>query len=224
MANLSLLQTRDHSHTIYVPELDETYHSRNGAIQESTYVYKQMGLEEAAKATNTLHILEIGFGTGLNAWLTLIASQNSNLNIHYHTLEPYPLPYELITGLNYTKQYPSEFAEAFSAIHEAPWESENTIYPSFILHKHQITLADFIPDKKYNLIYFDAFGPDKQPEMWQAANLTKLYLCLNNGGIWVTYAAKGEVKRNLKQIGFEVQRLPGPPMKRHMLRAIKPHA
>jgi tRNA U34 5-methylaminomethyl-2-thiouridine-forming methyltransferase MnmC len=222
--NLSLLQTLDHSHTIYVPELNETYHSRNGAIQEALHVYIQMGLMEAAQKKYSIQILEIGFGTGLNAWLTLLEAQRKNLHINYHTIEPFPLPETIINNLNYTKNASAEASAIFRQMHLSDWEQAVQITTEFSLLKIQNTLEDFIPSTKYDLIYFDAFGPEKQPVLWQPDVLTKLYLCLNNGGIWVTYASKGEVKRNLKQIGFDVQRLPGPPMKRHMLRAIKPHA
>ncbi|MFN6081501.1 MAG: hypothetical protein ACK44P_01815, partial [Bacteroidota bacterium] len=137
---LSLLQTLDHSHTIYVPELDETYHSRNGAIQEALHVYIQMGLMEAAQKKSSIQILEIGFGTGLNAWLTLLEAQSKNLQINYHAIEPFPLPETLINNLNYTQNASAEASAIFQQMHLANWEQAVQITPEFSLLKIKNTL------------------------------------------------------------------------------------
>ncbi len=221
--HITVYKTKDQSDTLYVEELDETYHSRNGAVEESRYVFLKMGLAEVAQHLSHIRILEIGFGTGLNAMLTLDEAEKLNLQVEYDSIEAFPLPASIIEQLNYPNLFSADKQAAFMELHTAEWDKPVLFTTGFTLTKLYTRLEDFEPNRKYDLIYFDAFAPDKQPEMWHPDQFTKLYLCLNNGGILVTYSSKGEVKRSLKQIGFEVQRLPGPPFKRHMLRAIKPN-
>lgn len=222
MKDISVYRTKDESDTLYVADLDETYHSRNGAVEESKHVFLKMGLLEMALNKPAISILEIGFGTGLNAILTLMEAEQHQLQVDYNGLEAYPLPFNLVQQLNYANLLPANAHTLFTQMHQCEWNQTNELTNKFSLTKIATRLEAFEPVRKYDLIYFDAFAPDKQPELWTMEQFTKLYLCLNNGGILVTYSSKGEVKRTLKQIGFEVQRLPGPPFKRHMLRAIKP--
>jgi tRNA U34 5-methylaminomethyl-2-thiouridine-forming methyltransferase MnmC len=312
---ITLLETKDHSHTLYVPELDETYHSRNGAIEEAMYVYIGKGLEEwldgellvgpqstdhggelvgpqsavhsldhssqitdhggeligsqstvhsldhgsqitdhggelvgpqstvhgldhggeigieqetmngKLKTVNrepkTVNLLEIGFGTGLNAWLTALECDKLNAHCYYHSLETFPLGAELISQLNYTSGHNDADTKMFGLLHEAQWDTPVKITNRFTLHKAQVSLQDFSPQTGFDVIYFDAFAPEKQPELWTEALFRKLYDALNPGGIIVTYSSKGDIKRMWKEIGFEVERLKGPPFKRHMLRGRK---
>ncbi len=222
--------TKDHSHTLYVPELDETYHSRNGAVEEALYVYIGRGLQDAGhgsriidhgKTTNEVSILEVGFGTGLNAWLTAIECEKQNIRCYYHSLETLPLPVELTQQLNYTQSHSETEQLLFTELHQADWNTEIDITPQFKLNKLNTSLQNFAPTKTYDVIYFDAFAPEKQPELWTKELFQKLYNCLNPNGIIVTYSSKGDIKRMWREIGFEVERLPGPPKKRHMLRARK---
>jgi tRNA U34 5-methylaminomethyl-2-thiouridine-forming methyltransferase MnmC len=219
---LKIIPTADNSNTLYNESLDETYHSRNGAVEESRYVFIDKGVNFAKQHFgDTINVLEIGFGTGLNAILSLEFATEHHLQIDYHTLETYPIGMELIASLHYEDFIPEKLHAAFHAMHSATWNSPQIIQPGFTLTKHQISVHEFIAQVPFHVIYFDAFAPDKQPDMWQPEVLKKLYDCLVPGGIWVTYSSKGQVKRNLRATGFNVERLPGPPRKRHMLRATK---
>jgi len=213
--------TADGSHTLFVPALDEHYHSVNGAIQESTHIFIDAGLHQCNK--NSISILEIGFGTGLNAFLTLLDAQNKGTNINYTTLEAYPLPEDITEQLNYSEQTAPTKAYLFHRIHEVDWNKEIEITPYFNINKIEadFTSYDFENIKDIDIVYFDAFAPDKQPDMWSQELFDRLYNTMSNGGILVTYCAKGMVRRMLQQSGFTVERLPGPPGKREMLRAVK---
>ena len=219
--------TKDHSHTLYVAELDETYHSRNGAVEEALYVYIGRGLQDTVNGSQFLDhrkdisILEVGFGTGLNAWLTALESEKLGINCTYHSLETYPLSVELIQQLNYTAVVSDIEKALFQQMHQAEWNTCIEINPHFKLNKLSLSLQEFSPSSTYDVIYFDAFAPEKQPELWTREMFQKLYDCLNPNGTIVTYSSKGDVKRLWREIGFEVERLPGPPMKRHMLRGRK---
>lgn len=215
--SILLESTADGSHTLYVPELDEHYHSTNGAIQESKHIFIEAGLNAVGK--ENISILEIGFGTGLNALLTIANSKGMQIN--YHSFETTPLPLSLIETLNYPNCIDENLAEIFAKMHEVKWDVEEEITPSFQLTK---THADFSSltytyTKKYDLIYFDAFAPNKQEEMWSQAIFNKLFTLTNQGGILVTYCAKGAVRRMMQEAGYTVERLAGPPGKREMLRA-----
>jgi tRNA U34 5-methylaminomethyl-2-thiouridine-forming methyltransferase MnmC len=232
--SITILQTRDNSHTLYVPELDETYHSRNGAIEEAMYVYIGRGLRERAAALKLvpaqpgpgeqpeISLLEIGFGTGLNAWLTAMECPELNVRCSYHSLEAFPLPASITSQLNYTSNARADHQALFNELHRAEWDQANGLTPLFTLHKHHTTLQLYAPQTQFDVIYFDAFAPEKQPELWTEELFRKLYSCLKPGGMIVTYSCKGIIRRLWQNIGFITERLPGPPFKRHMLRGTKP--
>jgi tRNA U34 5-methylaminomethyl-2-thiouridine-forming methyltransferase MnmC len=222
---VSIIKSADGSDTLYHSELNETYHSTHGAIQESQHVFIKHGLEKLLHDT-TVHevrILEVGFGTGLNAWLTYKASQNKAATIFYDSLEPFPIAADIYTKLNYADTEPDEATRAmFLQIHKAPWGEPIALRENFTLHKIISTLELYkAARERYDLIYFDAFAPSKQPEVWLPANIEKIYELLKPRGIVVTYCARGQFKRDLKAAGFEVESLEGPPGKKEMTRAVK---
>lgn len=214
-------QTADGSHTLFVPELDEHYHSVNGAIQESTHIFINTGLNHCPK--KDIRIFEVGFGTGLNAYLTALEAEKQQKKIHYTTIEAYPLPSELTEKLNYARQIDKSTQGLFDKLHTTEWEKDIQILPYFILHKIEADFKSFRLNElqDIDLVYFDAFAPDKQPDMWSQEIFDSLYQIMNRGGILVTYCAKGVIRRMMQQAGFTVERLPGPPGKREMLRATK---
>ncbi len=212
--------TGDGSHTLFLPELEEHYHSVNGAIQESNHVFIEVGLRQFKQ--DMVYIFEVGFGTGLNAFLSLIESGVSR-KIHYTAIEAYPLSFSIIKQLNYADKYSREQQDLFYKLHEAEWGTEQQITPYFHLTKIHADLNqfDFERIKPVDVIYFDAFAPDKQSEMWSQQIFDHMYKITNDGGILVTYCAKGAVRRMMQQSGYRTERLPGPPGKREMLRATK---
>lgn len=225
--------TEDGSHTLYVPELDEHYHSTHGAIQESMHVFIDAGLRHCNK--EHIHLLEIGFGTGLNGLLTLLEAEKLQKKVFYHTLERYPLAEAAAMQLNYPEQIATgaktppvvddkKTTRMFHLLHQTPWERATTITPSFTLLKEETDFShpeQFLPPRQYDLIYFDAFAPGKQPEMWRETIFQRLSTLCGDDAILTTYCAKGAVRRMLQSAGFTVERLPGPPGKREMLRATK---
>lgn len=216
-----IIETEDGSKTIHLPELNESYHSIHGAVQEAKHVFLKSGWDQLA--ISEYKILEIGFGTGLNAILTLIKGMKEDKKVHYTGLEAFPITPEEVKALNYAilpviQSVKSEYEQ----LHESQWGKEININSEFILLKKEQKIEEFFPkENSYNLIYFDAFAPRVQPEMWTSEVFQKMYAALSKNGILVTYCAKGEVRRNMKHTGFEVERIPGPPGKREMLRAIK---
>jgi tRNA U34 5-methylaminomethyl-2-thiouridine-forming methyltransferase MnmC len=222
---VKLIETEDGSHSLYVPSLNETYHSFHGAIRESRYVFIKEGLINWMALNNKpkVRILEVGFGTGLNALLTLDYAQSNKTAILYHTLEPYPLKEDVVRLLNYPSLLHSPaLEEHFNALHLAPWDCPNPLTPTFMLQKHQRRLEDFVADpESFDIVYFDAFAPNKQAELWTIDMLEKVFKFLAAKGIIVTYCAKGQLKRDLKSLGFEVETLPGPPGKKEMVRGVK---
>lgn len=214
-----LIKTSDGSHTIYIPELNEHYHSVHGAVQESTFIFIYNGFDYCK--ANPINIFEVGFGTGLNALLTAVRSMDGERIVNYTSIEKYPLPEKTINSLNHHHFIEKEGKQIFSLIHSAPWNRSVKIYKNFNLEKIEGDCTVDPPAGKYDLIYFDAFGPDKQPEMWTRKIFEGIAAATNKNGILVTYSAKGEVKRNLISCGFDVNLLPGPPGKRQMIRAIK---
>ncbi len=219
-----IIKTADGSHSIYVKELDEHYHSIHGAIQESKHVFIEMGLKYTAATipNSEMTILEIGLGTGLNAFLTFIESKKTDSLINYTSIEAYPISAEIAHQLNYLDLLNEQKNESiFNEIHTCEWNKKNWISNQFTFRKIQNTLQQIVFDDTYNLIYFDAFGPRVQPEMWTEEVFAKLYAATLPNGCLVTYCAKGEVKRTLKKVGFIVETLQGPPGKREMVRAIK---
>ncbi len=216
---MEIEKTADGSHTLFVPELNEHYHSVKGAMTESAHIFIGMGLQ-AAKA-QTPHILEIGFGTGLNAFLTCREAIAKRRKVFYTTLERYPLPLEMVGLLNYAET--EEAKQCFLSLHEAEWNKKVELCPYFVLEKRETDFTTCTFDgMAYDVIYFDAFAPEKQPEMWSETLMTRLYESLRPEGILTTYCAKGEIRRTLQRAGFTVERLPGPPNgKREILRARK---
>jgi tRNA U34 5-methylaminomethyl-2-thiouridine-forming methyltransferase MnmC len=219
---LRLILTADGSHSIYNTALDEHYHSTHGALQESRHVFIEAGLRPFALTHQSLRILEIGFGTGLNCLLSLMEAGAPGPRIEYTTLEPFPLSHDMIATLNYAGILEAPGAEpAFAMMHSFE-AGRLELSERFALIRSRNALHDFQPEGKYNLIYFDAFAPDVQPELWTREAFHKLFACLDPGGVLVTYCAKGEVKRAMKEAGFLIERLPGPPGKREMTRARVP--
>lgn len=215
--------TADGSHTLFVPSLNEHYHSVNGAKQESEHIYINAGLLHSS--TDKLNVLEVGFGTGLNAYLSLLVTEQGVKQIDYTSLELYPLPLDVIEQLNYVNDSDAEHQNLFIELHRCDWNQRNKITPSFYLTKNQ---ADFsrlcLPlnaEVLFDVIYFDAFAPEKQPEMWSQEIFDFLYSKTSEGGILTTYCAKGVVRRMLQEAGYLTERLPGPPGKREILRAVK---
>lgn len=220
MIIMKLEQTADGSFTLYVPELDEHYHSVKGALTESQHIFIDMGLKHS-QATNP-YILEIGLGTGLNCFLTYLTSKETGQAIHYTGIERFPLSEKVIDQLDYATLIGKGEKEIYQAIHQAAWNKEVPLSPHFSLHKIEGDFTQYSFLGKYDLIYFDAFAPEKQPEMWEQPLFDMLYELLNPGGILTTYCAKGVVRRMLQAAGFTVERLAGPPGgKREILRATK---
>lgn len=214
-----LTLTEDGSHTIFVPELNEHYHSIHGAVQESDIVFLKNGYEYCK--ADPLYIFEAGFGTGLNALLTAVRSSASKRKVFYTSIEKYPVESEIIEKINHPEFAGADGGPLYCRIHDAEWGRMVKITESFSLLK---ICGDLTTDKipgNYDLIYFDAFGPDKQPEMWEEPVFRKISSAVREGGVLVTYSAKGEVKRILRSCGFTVSLLPGPPGKREMIRADK---
>jgi len=215
--------TADGSFTFYVPELDEHYHSINGAVQESQHVYLAAGLSHYIRTSYPLQkadereiqVLEFGFGTGLNAFLTALEAEKQKIKIHYTALEKFPLPQEITDQLNYS----GTNRLLFWHIHQSVWENSEEITPYFILQKRAIDFVDFDFPNHYDVVYYDAFAPDKQPEVWSQKLFDKLFTSMNLGGILTTYCAKGSIRRMIQQAGFTVERIPGASGKREMLRA-----
>lgn len=215
-----IVQTADGSPTLYVPQWDEHYHSIHGAVQESAHVFIQAGLEYVSGQKKSISILEVGFGTGLNAWLTADWAIRNQVHIQYTGIEAYPLTIQESSLLHYAES--EEGNLLLRNLHEVPWGNWNEINPDFHLFKWQGLLEDFQTECHYDLIYFDAFAPSAQPELWTRQVFEKIFQSTNPGGILVTYCAKGDVRRAMKAAGWEVSKLPGPPRKREMTRAIHP--
>lgn len=216
-----IIQTSDGSSSVYLPEWDENYHSKHGAIQEAYHVFIKSGLD-LFKDSSKLHILEMGFGTGLNCIITYLEAKKRDLTIDYLGLEGYPLETKLIFELNHLEQLKAiEESQAYNSILTSEWNESVGIGPNFNLTKREIMFEDYQGIDFADLIYFDAFGARVQPELWTEAIFKKMYDALKDNGIIVTYAAKGSVRRAMQAVGLKVERLPGPPGKREMLRGTK---
>ncbi len=213
-----VIKTNDGSFSLFDVKMKESYHSKHGAIKEAKHVFLKNGLLSLSK--DEIAILEIGFGTGLNTLLTLKESIKNNININYHTLEPYPISQNMYKILNYHKILGIE-KQIFLELHNTKWNEEKKIDDFFILKKIKKSIQMFNTEKKYDLVYFDAFSPKKQPELWSPDILRKIFFLLKNNGFLVTYCAQGKFKRNLKEIGYKVISLDGPPGKREMIKAIR---
>lgn len=222
--NAKIIKTHDGSDTLFVPHLNETYHSIHGSLQESKHVYIQNGLSyfsEQNNHINPIHILEIGFGTGLNAALALEFSIQHKINIHYETIEPFPLSWDLLKKFNFgiINQKILLFLE--NQHQSDAWSSAVQVDELFSFTKHKTSLEDFVSSNLFDVVFFDCFAPNKQPSVWSTENFQKLSNMIKNEGVLVTYCAQGEVRRRMMSSGFEVNRIPGPPKKREMIRAIK---
>lgn len=219
-----IIRTADGSTTIFLPEWDEHYHSKHGALQEAYHVFIKHGLEEIRqeKAKELISIMEIGFGTGLNCFITFIEAEELGLKINYTGIEAYPVSPLEVKALNYTDTFSQKNAqEYFELLHELPWEKELDVTNFFKLHKKQQFFHEIKAENSFDLIYFDAFGARVQPDLWTEEIFDIMYRAMRSGGVLVTYSAKGSVRRAMQAVGFQVERLPGPPGKREMLRARK---
>ena len=208
--------TSDGSHTLYVPELDEHYHSVNGAIQESRHVFIEAGLNQCSK--DLISVLELGFGTGLNALLTALEAEKQGKRIIYTTLEKYPLPESVTRQLNYASDRDMPL---FTQLHHCEWGTLAAITPYFSLFKIKTDFSDYHYSGLYDVVYYDAFAPDKQANVWTAEIFRRIFQGMAADGILTTYCAKGEIRRMMLSAGFQVERIPGPPGKRQMLRGRK---
>lgn len=216
-----LQMTKDGSYTLYLPEWDECFHSHNGAVQESQHIFIQLGLSFLASQNSSIRILEMGYGSGLNALLTHDYAQRKGLQIHYTGLELYPIVEEEFVSLKHAIHVEGS-VDVSRRVFDCPWEEISEVDSFFDLEKRKIDMLDFeaIPNS-YDLIYMDAFDPELQPELWSIPQFEKMYLALTTGGVLTTYSVKGWVKRNIKAAGFKIEKHPGPPGKREVLRAIK---
>jgi tRNA U34 5-methylaminomethyl-2-thiouridine-forming methyltransferase MnmC len=216
-----LIVTKDGSASISVPEMRVTYHSIHGAITESIHVFINAGLKYVLQdpGRKKLNILEIGFGTGLNAFLTLIEIQNIPVQVYYEAIDTNPLAQSEYEALRFSDALSKDLESVFLQMHVAAWNEENSITPKFVLNKNQCSLLDYASDQIFDLIYFDAFAPSAQPELWTTEIFERLFSITGVGGVLVTYCAKGEVRRSMISAGYHVEKLPGAPGKREMLRA-----
>lgn len=220
--NIQLIKTEDGSHTLYVPELGEHYHSIHGAVQESMHIFIDAGFRYLKINSEKINILEIGFGTGLNALLTLMESEENNQEINYTSVEAFPLEEEIYQKINYPMLFQDKnISTSFLKIHKVGWGEFKNITKKFALKKRHKKIEDIIlPKNNYDLVYFDAFAPDVQPELWTTEIFIKIATSMKKDGILTTYSAKGKVKRALKASGFAIENIPGPPGKREITRAI----
>ena len=213
-----IITTLDGSTTIQLVDWEECYHSKNGAIQEAYHVFIKNGLH--LMQGKSVSILEIGFGTGLNALVTLLEAQKSNLTIDYVGVEAYPVSLDEAMAMNYSKQLQMDTA-VFEKMHTAPWEETIPISPTFKLTKRKQFFDQITDLNQFDLIYFDAFGYQFQPELWSTEIFQIMFDALKTDGVLVTYAARGVVKRSMKEVGFTVSKVEGPPGKREMMIAFK---
>ncbi len=215
-----ILQTLDGSTTIHLPDWNESYHSKHGAIQEAYHVFIKNGL--SLFQDKPISILEIGFGTALNAFITFLESQKSLQTIDYVGVEAYPISEKEVLQMNYVAELNAESEKnSFELMHQSNWEEKILIAPNFTLTKKKQFFDEISDENQFDLIYFDAFGYRVQPELWSTEIFEKMYKALKVNGVLVTYAARGVVKRSMIEVGFTVEKLAGPPGKREMFRATK---
>ncbi len=222
-----IITTQDGSKTIQIVEWNEQYHSKHGAIQEANYVYLEKGLHyflegKQQEGNQRTSILEIGFGTGLNAFLTLLQAEKLKANVDYVGVEAYPISSEELMQLNYIEALQAgDDIKSFNSLHSTSWEKSNRISSHFNLTKRQLLFSEITDVNAFDVIYFDAFGPRVQPELWTQEMFEKMHGALRQNGVLVTYCAQGNARRAMMRTGLKVEKLVGPPGKRHMLRAIK---
>ncbi|GGF10645.1 tRNA (5-methylaminomethyl-2-thiouridine)(34)-methyltransferase MnmD [Flavobacterium limi] len=215
-----IIKTLDGSTTIHLKEWNECYHSKHGAIQEAKHVFIKNGLH--LFDSKPISILEIGFGTGLNAFITFLEANQKQQNINYTGVEAYPVNSEEVLAMNYVRELEADiFENIFKKMHECEWNQESQITPNFSLTKRKQFFDEIDDFETFDLIYFDAFGYRVQPELWSTEIFQKMYNSLKPNGVLVTYAARGVVKRSMMEVGFTVEKLAGPPGKREMFRAVK---
>ncbi len=228
---MKLITTSDGSHSVFSEKFNADYHSKHGAIQESQHVFIKSGLQHFLQSSpllwrgvrgEALRIFEMGFGTGLNAFLTFLELQDKNMNVEYTAVEQFPLPEEIYITFNYAELLSAEkHKNTFLKMHNCEWNAFCNISEKFALRKLNTKLESTISDTNYHLVFFDAFAHTAQPELWTEEIFTGLFDAMEEGGILVTYSAKGQVRRNMQAAGFQVEQIQGPPGKREMLRAIK---
>ena len=217
----SIITTEDGSSSVFVESLKQSYHSTHGAMAESQHIFIKDGLEYF-HPKKSVNILEIGFGTGLNALLTLKFVRQNNFVVNYFAVEKYPLNLEEVQKLNYASLLEEVNQEDFMKIHSCPWEEEIVLYDNFSLHKSLIDIRLMhLKENWFEVVFFDAFSPDKQPELWSESVFRLIYESMKKGGVLTTYSVKGDVKRALKSVGFAIEKIPGPKGKREILRAQK---
>ena len=215
-----IIVTSDGSTSIHLPEWEESYHSKHGAIQEAQHVFIKNGL--SLFKGQSVSILEIGFGTGLNAFITFLEAEKNNQSIDYAGVEGFPIAAEEVNQMNYVKALNAKgFDSVFATMHNSDWEIPVTIEANFRLTKRKQMFTEIADVNQFDLIYFDAFGYRVQPELWSVEIFTKMYTALKSGGILVTYACRGPIKRAMIEAGFQIEKLAGPPGKREMLRGRK---
>jgi tRNA U34 5-methylaminomethyl-2-thiouridine-forming methyltransferase MnmC len=215
-----IVKTSDGSTTIHLPDWNENYHSTHGAIQESNHVFIDKGLSVVSKPE--VSILEIGFGTGLNCFLTLLEAEKRKIAVNYVGVEAYPVTEEEAVQLNYVSEVNvDEKQTVFNQLHQISWEENHLVLPGFYLEKRKQFFKDIEAVNQFDLVYFDAFGAEHQPQLWTVEIFKIMFEAMKQNGVLVTYCAKGSVRRAMQEVGFTVERLDGPPGKREMLRATK---
>lgn len=221
-----IITTADGSKTIHIPEWNEQYHSKHGAIQEARHVFLKTGLLHYVNKfpiAQLITILEIGFGTGLNALLTFYKAKELGVSVEYTGIEAFPVSPEEVVAMGYASEIKEEGAlKIYNALHSVRWEEQVAVSNTFELTKRKQDFKEIIDQERYDLIFFDAFGPRVQPGLWTREMFIKMYTSLKVGGVLTTYCAQGAARRAMQEAGFVVERLPGPPGKREMLRASKP--
>jgi tRNA U34 5-methylaminomethyl-2-thiouridine-forming methyltransferase MnmC len=219
-----IIKTADGSDTVFIPEMNVSYHSKHGAIQESLHVFIDAGFRywsslnpERQSKDQLINVFEMGFGTGLNAFLTAIEAEERRIKVYYEAVEQFPLSKEEVDGLNYTSALNNE--NLFRKVHECKWDEETKLNDFFTLKKVNENLINYSTNQPFDLIYYDAFAPTAQPELWREEVFKKLHSMLLPDGILVTYCSKGSVRRAMQAAGFNVEKIQGPPGKREMVRA-----
>lgn len=226
MKEIKVITTGDGSNSLYVPHLDETYHSSFGAITESEHIFIAAGLDYFRRLNPELgfvNIFELGFGSGLNALLSYRYAFRNQISLKYTSIERDPLPTKFALALNYPEQVEIEWSrKVFTALHECSWDREVQIETFFILEKIHCAIEQFEGQRNQaDVIYYDAFAPGVQPAVWSQDILAEMFAMMKPGGLLVTYCAQGQFRRDLKAVGFVVEKLPGPPGKKEIVRAIK---
>lgn len=220
--SISLLSTADGSHSVYSGQFGVTYHSAHGAVTESSHVFLEHGLGFVKFENKPVAVLETGFGTGLNAFMTLLEAGKAGIEVHYCGLEIYPLDLKAAAALNYPDVLGAvAYRDLFLHLHTCEWNRKLSVTPTFSFEKQDTSIVTFVREGAFDVIYFDAFDPQAQPELWTEEVMGRMYHSLRTGGVLVTYCAQGQFRRNLRSAGFTTERLPGPPGKREMTRAIK---